>query len=217
MDLGVPVAMTLAVVVVGWFFLGMQWNVHKGQRLLRWMREGLPLLSERTTLQWVGTSLVRLGMREAKPPFREVEILLVFEPRDVPFLWLFSRWRGRRDLMILRARLRQPPAFEGEWGNPTMWTGQEILQRIIWREWEVMDLAGGRLAYRGSLAPRVITECLNELTRFYPYIARLSVRRNEPHHLQIHVGFPMDRQFPAREVFQQLRRIAERVVRSPGE
>jgi hypothetical protein len=91
MDLGVPVAMTLAVVVVGWFFLGMQWNVHKGQRLLRWMREGLPLLSERTTLQWVGTSLVRLGMREAKPPFREVEILLVFEPRDVPFLWLFSR------------------------------------------------------------------------------------------------------------------------------
>jgi hypothetical protein len=118
--------------------------------------------------------------------------------------------------MILRARLRQPPAFEGEWGNPTMWTGREILQRIVWRDWEAMDLAGGRLAYHGPHAPRVITECLNDLARFCPYVARLSVRRNEPHHLQIHIGFPMDRQFPAREVFQQLRRIAERVVRSPG-
>lgn len=213
MDWGVPILMTGAILVVGWFFLGMQWNVHKGQRLLRWMRDGLPLLSERTTMEWVGTSLVRLRMREAKAPFREVELLLVFEPRDVPFLWLFSRWRGRRDLMIVRARLRQPPAFEGEWGNPSMWTGREILQRIVWGEWETMELAGGRLAYRGSLAPQVITECLGELSRWYPYVARLSVRRAEPHHLQIHVGFPRDQKIHARELFQQIRRIAERVSR----
>lgn len=213
MDLGVPILMTGAILAVGWFFLGMQWNVHKGQRLLRWMQEGLPLLSERTTLEWVGTSLVRLRMREAKNPFREVELLLVFEPRDVPLLWLFSRWRGRRDLMIVRARLRQPPAFEGEWANPAMWTGREILQRIVRGEWEEIDLAGGRLAYRGAVAPRVIEECLSDLRHRHPYVARLSVRRAEPHHLQIHVGFPMDRKVPAREVFQQIRRIAERISR----
>jgi len=60
----------------------------------------------------------------------------------------------------------------------------------------------------------VIEECLGDLSRCYPYIARLSVRRAEPHHLQIHVGFPRDQKFPAREVFQQLRHIAERVSRA---
>lgn len=214
MDLGVLILMTAAVGTVGWFFLGMQWNVHKGQRLLRWMRGGLPLIGERTTLQWVGTSLVRLGLREAKAPFREVEILLVFEPRDVPLWWLFTRWRGRRDLMIVRARLRQAPAFEGEWGNPAMWTGREILGRLAWQEWENLELAGGRLAYRGSIAPQVIAECLQDLARTYPYVARLSVRRGEPHHLQVHVGFPPDRRLEAREAFQQLRRIAEKVTRA---
>ena len=106
----------VVIAIVGWFALGTHLNVRKGHRFLEWLQSGLPLVGEKTTLRWLGSSVVHLQIENAREPFRRVEVLVVLEPRDVPPLWLLSRLRGRRDLLIVRTELRSVPKHTGR--NP---------------------------------------------------------------------------------------------------
>ena len=98
------------IVVLGWFTLGLTWNLRKGNALLRWMQAGLPQLGERTTMRWLGSSAIELVIGKAQAPFRQVTLLAVMEPRDIPWLWLISRFQHRRDVLIVRAQLQAAPA-----------------------------------------------------------------------------------------------------------
>src|SRR5205823_3675379 len=100
----------LALASAGAFALGSSWNLKRGHDALRWLRSALPALGERTTMEWLGTSVVKLSIAKAHNPFRAIEILVVMEPRDVPPFWLHGHLNGRRDTLILRGQLRQPPA-----------------------------------------------------------------------------------------------------------
>src|ERR1035437_5918879 len=101
--------MFLVALVMCWFAAGSIWNVRKGKSTLRWMQGGLHLLCERTTVRWLGTTAVELVLSKSKPPFEEATLVIFLETRDVPWLWGVSRSRGRRDALILRARLPRAP------------------------------------------------------------------------------------------------------------
>src|SRR5664280_2313395 len=88
--------MFVVAIVMVWFAAGSIWNVRKGKSFLRWMQGGLHLLCERTTVRWLGTTAVELVLSKPKPPFEEATLVIFLEPRDVPWLWGFSRSRGRR-------------------------------------------------------------------------------------------------------------------------
>ena len=95
--MGRTVFVLVVLVFLGWFALGTQANIRRGNRLLRWLRDGMALLGEKTTLRWLGSSAVELKIQEALRPLRTAEIFVVLEPRDVPLVWwLFRAW-GRRD------------------------------------------------------------------------------------------------------------------------
>jgi hypothetical protein len=98
-----------ALLVVGWFAAGTLWNVRKGGAVMRWMQGGLPLLGPRATVRWLGSTTVELGIAGAKPPFERVTLVIFLEPRDLPWLWGITHLRGRRDTLIVRAQLRNPP------------------------------------------------------------------------------------------------------------
>ena len=83
-DLLVNVLGGVALLLVAAFALGSAYNLKRGNDVLRWLRPALPALGERTTLQWLGTSVVKLTIANAKPPFKEIEVLIAMEPRDVP-------------------------------------------------------------------------------------------------------------------------------------
>ena len=104
----------LAILVVAWFAAGSVFNVRRGSAALRWMQGGLPLLGARTTVRWLGTTAVQLVLREPLPPFQEVALIVFLEPRDVPWMWAFSHRRGRRDILIVRAQLRDAPGVDLE-------------------------------------------------------------------------------------------------------
>ena len=120
--LGPPFFIIVVIAVVGWFALATQRNVRKGNDALRWLQDGLKLLGEKTNLRWLGSSVVELTIPSAKEPFRQAEVVVVLEPRDVPFLWWYYRARGRRDLLIVRGQLRRTPGFEFEALDPRCWT-----------------------------------------------------------------------------------------------
>src|ERR687895_773469 len=94
------ILLLIAVMLV--FALGTRRNIRRGNALLTWLQEGLPLLGRKTTFRWLGSTAVVLRILAAKDPFREAEVVVVLEPRDVTLLWAWWRRRGRRGFVVLR-------------------------------------------------------------------------------------------------------------------
>jgi hypothetical protein len=203
----------LLVAVMLWFTLGTQRNVRRGNELLRWLQDGLPLLGRRTTMRWLGSSAIVLKIAEAAAPFREAEVVVVLEPRDVAMLWAWSRRRGRRDFVILRGWLRSAPRLELEVGDARGWTGEDRLRRLEEESW--LDAGWGHDHVRASVSPeadpaeaRRVWETLNEVSGG---VWRVSVRREHPH-LEAHV-VPPDPGTPARRLIGAFRNVGRSVQR----
>ncbi|HET7678441.1 MAG TPA: hypothetical protein VFK38_11390 [Candidatus Limnocylindrales bacterium] len=180
------IALLLAFML--WFALGTGRNVRRGNALLARLQAGLPLLGRRTTLRWLGSSAVELRLSEPDDPFREVTVVVVLEPRDVSFLWLLARTRGRRDFVILRGSLRRPPRVAVEVADLSGWTGRDEPRARDEEDWQT--LAGwpeGRRALVASGADSGLARSLwqrLEAAGGRPW--RLSVRRTVPH-LEVHL------------------------------
>ncbi len=192
-----PLLLILLIAVMLWFAMGTQRNVRRGNELLRWLQGGLPRLGKRTSMRWLGSSAVVLKIPEAAEPFREAEVVVVLEPRDVAMLWAWSRGRGRRDFLIFRGWLRNAPRLELEAGDPRGWTGQDRLRRLDDAAWR--EAGWGHTHVRASVSPeadpseaRRAWEALEEASGG---VWRISVRREHPH-LEVHV-IPPDLSSPA--------------------
>src|SRR5262245_37175675 len=198
-----------AVAVVAWFAAGTIWNVRKGRILMRWMQDGLPMLGERTTVRWLGTTAVEMVIRDGKAPFATVTLVIFLEPRDLPWMWAITRSCGRRDTLILRGTLCQVPSAEFEALDPASWSGREVLGRVP-AGWQVRHAAApvGTAVYYPHAAALARADALMAQARHAGLaVKRLSARRTEPN-FQLHVSFP-DRQQTARGFFKAVHALAE--------
>ena len=201
----------LALVLLAWFTGGTIWNVRRGKELMRWMQGGLPLLGERTTVRWLGSTAVEMVIRKARPPFEEATVVIFLEPRDVPWMWALSRGWGRRDTVIVRAKLRSAPGADLEALDRGSWSGRDALRSMGRGEWSVREPAAGRgLAtfYRAPAALSRADALLEVATRAGLTVRRLSGRWGEPH-LQIHVD-PPDGGLSASQFFEAVRALGAR-------
>jgi len=207
--------MFVVALVMVWFAAGSIWNVRKGKSTLRWMQDGLRLLCERTTVRWIGTTAVEMVLSKSKAPFEEATLVIFLEPRDVPWLWGFSRSRGRRDTFILRGRLRHAPHADLEALDRSSFAGRDAWRRMAEERWSVREpgTAGALPVFYKSEGSLPLADDLLELARAAGMtVRRLSVRRAEPH-LQLHVDLPAE-SAPAAEFFAAVRTIGERALRS---
>ena len=182
---GPSIAIGLILFVMLWFALGTQRNVSKGNKLLRWLQRGLPILGLRTTMRWLGSSAIELGIVEPHEPFREATVVVVLEPRDVPLLWAFARSRGRRDFVIIRANLVRAPVFSMDMRDRSGWTGRPDEAEGEWHD------SGGRTV---SLAGPGADEALirgawDRLSGLTNGVWRLTVQPVVPH-LEVHFRPP---------------------------
>lgn len=202
------------ILFFGWFAVGMQWNIRKGNAALRWLREGLPLIGEKTTMRWLGSSVVELKIAKAKDPFRTAETLVVMEPRDVSFLWAFYHARGRRDLLIFRAQMRSSPAFELEVIDPKAWTTQGIERNVLGKGWQTLSL-DNQSSLNAFLSdetdPSTARTLVAQTMGMGAKLVRLSVHRTVPN-LEIHWLLPDTNILPARDWFIHLNQVGKRVI-----
>jgi len=201
-----------AVALVAWFAAGTIWNVRRGRALMHWMQGGLPVLGERTTMRWLGSSAVELVIRDGKAPFAGVTLVIFLEPRDMPWMWALSRSRGRRDTLIIRGVLRRAAKVELEALDPKSWSGRDALRRVP-PEWPVREsAAAGDLVIRYAIAPALArADSLLALARHAGLtVRRLSIGQTEPN-FQLHVALP-DQGQPARDFFEAVHLIAERAL-----
>ena len=202
--------MFLVAVVMVWFAAGSIWNVRKGKATLRWMQDGLHLLCERTTVRWLGTTAVELVLSKPKAPFEEATLVIFLEPRDVPWLWGFSRSRGRRDSLILRARMHGAPHGDLEALDRASFAGRDVLRSLASERWLVREGgAGGALPvyYKVESALSVADALLERARGAGMRVRRLSVRRSAPH-LQLHVDLPAG-SAPAADFFGAVRTLGD--------
>jgi hypothetical protein len=200
-------------VVMGWFALGVVWNIRRGNAVLKWMQDGLPRLGEKTTLRWMGSSAVELAIAKAKHPFRRVELILVLEPRDVPWFWLMARARGRRDMLIVRGQLASAPQFEFDFLTPGSWSEHETAGRGEARQWETELLSQTNFRAPAATRPlsrQIAPSALEAARTLDPIVWRLSSRREFPQ-IELHIPLPDPRRGNAVTFFNALRSLAEQM------
>jgi hypothetical protein len=200
--------------VMGWFAVGVIFNLRRGDAMIKWLRQALPRVGERSTFRWLGTSVAELVIGQARNPFRRLETLIVLSPRDVPWLWLWAFSRGRRDTLIFRATLVNAPRVDLELVDPSSWTGRMGVGQAARQGWESQEIDGMQLlAPPGTLtAAKAALACVNEparrlSNRYY----RFSLHRDAPH-LEVHMPLP-DRTTAPEQFIAGLQELA----RSAGE
>jgi hypothetical protein len=200
----------LAVALVAWFAAGTIWNVRLGRETMRWMQDGLPRLGARSTVRWLGSSVVEMKIAEAQHPFASATVLIFLEPRDLPW-WPLSRLRGRRDTLIIRGVLRKTPSLEFEALDPGSWSARDALPRVP-REWRIRE-ADLSIHHDGAAALERAQALLASAAAAGMRVRRLSVRAGEPH-FQLHLALP--RGMAARKLFEAIHTLAGRAAGSGG-
>jgi hypothetical protein len=211
---GLSLFVLAVIFFLGWYALGTQYNVRRGTNALKWIQKGLPLLGERATMRWLGSSVVELKIAKAKDPFRSSELLVVLEPRDVPVLWWWGRARGRRDLMIIRGQLRAAPHFDLEARGEKRW-GQTDLKRDGSPKWIAVQggVANSMSAdYRGEISPFSINRLIVAASLDGVTLTRLAIRRAVPN-LEVHFILPKFDQVSSQRLFGSLRELSEEVLK----
>jgi len=206
-----PLFIIVILLVMGWFAGGTIWNIRRGNAVIRWMQGGLPLLGERTTMRWLGTTAVEMVIAKAKSPFQKVTLIIFLEPRDVPWNWGLSRLRGRRDTLIIRTQLLASPHADVEAMDRKTWSGRDILRRIVSERWTVVEPSDGNslpIYYKTSAALDRANALLDLARQSGFDVRRLSVRHTEPH-FQIHLAIPSTLT-SAHDFFQTIRAMGER-------
>jgi hypothetical protein len=207
--LSLPIFLIVVIAVVGWFALATQRNVRKGDDALRWLQDGLRLFGEKTTVRWLGSSVLELKIQSAREPFRQAELVVVLEPRDVPFLWWYYRARGRRDLLIVRGQLQRTPGFEFEALDLRYWTTRAVERQVRLRNWDPVSLpeSSPLVAYAAGDTPPA-TQLLEAVAFPCCTLVRLGIRRTEPN-FEVHWNLTEIQKIPAHEVFAAIARIPQ--------
>jgi hypothetical protein len=209
------IAIGLILFVMLWFALGTQRNIRKGNDVLRWLQGGLPILGRRTTMRWLGSSAVELGIVEAESPFRDATVVIVLEPRDVSFLWAYARSRGRRDFLIVRANLVRPPRYDLDVRDPRGWTGRSAshpsadeTEAGIESGHRVLDWPDGCIAVAGPGADQASARTTwRQLTEASDGVWRLTIQPVVPH-LEVHLRPPRSETIHADRVLTPIRALA---------
>lgn len=196
-------------VIMGWFAVGLLSNLRRGNAVIRWLQGGLPLLGERTTFRWLGSSVAQMEISRAKQPFRTLQLMIVLAPRDVPWFWLLAALRGRRDILIFRAKLCAAPGTSLEMADSASWTGRTALSEAALRGWVCEPYKGYRLCAPGDAletARRALPELEAALMPASSTLVRLGVR-SDAEQVEVHLPLPRVTQ-DARAYFKALQALA---------
>lgn len=208
------VVICLVIAFLLWFALGTQGNIKRGEGFLQWLQTGLPVLGRRTTVRWFGSSAVELTITQPSDPFSEAQTVVVLEPRDLGWLWALARSRGRRDFLIVRARLKRSPSFEVEAGDERGWTGADRLKRLDLDAWQQDSWGPVQVAHTLDADTDQMRRFWDDFSSLSGGVWRLSIRRDNPH-LELHVVPPDDRN-SAEALFLKFRELAVEVTRKPA-
>jgi hypothetical protein len=196
-----------------WYLIGMQYNIRRGRRTLKWLEQGLPIIGEKAALNWSGTSQFKIQVPKAKDPFRAAEVLIRLKPREMPFWWLWQKRTDTQDVLILRAHLRNAPGFDLVSHSPHV-PSDEQLKRHGAGQWNAVQggLANAMNAdIRGNISPYTVNRLIVQTTLEGMTLTRLIVHRSAPN-LEVHYLLPKLEQVSPQRLFTILHQLGEEIL-----
>lgn len=169
----------LSFLLVFWYFVGSQMNRRRAKTLIRWLHNALQPFGGEASIRWIGRSAFRIAVEGSASPFSALYLTVILEPREALLIWLYQRFRGQRDLLVVRGELRQPPKSELEVFQKRGRIGAEAMRGVREAGWPVEQAGAGLLmAYGGRGSEELARELLALLKDFGLTIWRVAVRRD---------------------------------------
>ncbi|MCC7161597.1 MAG: hypothetical protein IT331_03815 [Anaerolineae bacterium] len=209
----VTLVLVILLALLLWYLLGMQFNIRRGRRALRWLEQGLPIVGEKAALNWSGVSHVEIQVHKAKEPFRAADVIIDLVPRQAPFWWLWKKNASGRDTVIVRAQLRTAPRFDLVSHSPHV-RADEQLKRSGTGQWTAVQggLANAMVAdIRGNISPYAVNRLIMQTTLEGMTLTRLVVHRSAPN-LEVHYLLPQFEQVSSQRVFVGIHQLGEEVA-----
>jgi hypothetical protein len=206
-------ALLLFLFLLCWYLVGMQYNIRRGRRALKWLEQGLPVIGEKAALNWTGVTQVQIQIPKAKEPFRSAEVLIQMQSRQLPFWWLAQRGQTKQDALIVRAHLRAAPRFDLVSHSPHV-PADEQLKRSGAGQWNAIQggLANAMNAdIRGSISPYAVNRLIVQTTLEGMTLTRLIVHRSAPN-LEVHYLLPQFEQVSPQRLFMSLHQLGEEIL-----
>ncbi|MFQ5885736.1 MAG: hypothetical protein ACE5II_00725 [Anaerolineae bacterium] len=175
-QLATQIVIVLSVLLVLWYPFGRRMNRRRGQKALRWVREGVRAYEGQASVNWIGASAFRIDVQGALGPFKRVGMMVLLEAREVLLLWIFNRLRGQGDMLVIKGDLRLKPKTDLELTRRG-WRARRAMKALEKEGWTIDSLNGMFIACKrdAEIASR-LTSALSVLQ-----LVRLSLRRRSPH------------------------------------
>ncbi len=104
------------------------------------MRDSLLALGGTSKVHPFGTTAFRMTTQDAKPPFRDISVVVTLLPREMPFNWAIGIAQGRRDTAVVEASLRRSPRAGFELVDPGSRVGRRRKRAVS--TWSAITVAG---------------------------------------------------------------------------
>ena len=214
----------LLFLLAGGYLLGQWLNRQQTKRAGTWVQAGLKTLGGRVTWHWSKTlsAGAEANVEEARAPYRNLAISYYLVTREFAPLWLWERFRGKRDLLSVRANLRLAPAREFEivpLGGPLQakldqatgtsagaqdgaqpdGTQPDALQPFQWHELS----SGLGLGMRGAICVETEQKAKDFLNTYGAHVERVSLRKRKPNLIAFFRLGPVQAR-PSAELWQAL-------------
>lgn len=209
----ISVVLIVILFLLCWYLVGMQFNIRRGRRALRWLEQGLPVVGEKAALNWSGVSHVQIQVPKAKEPFRAMDVTIDLAPRELPFWFFWKRSARVQDTIIVRGQLRAAPRFDLVSHSPHV-LADEQLKRSGSGQWTAVQggLANAMNAdIRGSISPYAVNRLIVQTTLEGMTLTRLIVHRSAPN-LEVHYLLPQFEQVSPQRVFTSIHQLGQEIA-----
>jgi hypothetical protein len=213
-SLGLPIAVGIGALLIGWYFTGNELMRRRAHRLALWCKRVIDPLGGTQKILWLSGQAFRLEVEGPKPPFRGLLLTGLVESWDVPIVWAWNRLHGRRDVILLRASLRELPLWGFEVYRPgTLLAGdaRHFARQEGWPE-SPLDAAPELMVAAAGDAPRRLAgELVTAMETERARLIRLAVRR-QGHHLTLALNIPDPSRFDPSAASDLAQRLAQRIA-----
>lgn len=186
---GIYLVVAFAGVFIVWYFAGAYLTRRRLGSAARWVYRGLDVYRDprpdrtRASIKWLATNAFNIVLERPRAPLSEVVVTVLLQSRDMMTVWVFDRFTGRRDLVMLRFDLKRQPIWGIEIFRRRSLLAGDSRRTAKEEGWEVAasDDAALLAAHGGGKAGDLCRELLDALGDDRRHLVRLSVRRQSPH------------------------------------
>ncbi len=207
MNTGQWIVIVLCIIIGLWYAVGFYYNRRKSRTIANWLYAGLSQFGDVKVSRLKSTSAwgAQFQVNCNEDPFRHFDVLFYLEARENLPLWIYNRLQGKRDEIILRAKLMRAPALELE----AAYNGDSKFKNMVYGEYDKpYEWIPGHpritIARRGRKDIKPVADLRDLMEKFRGGISRVSLQKKAPH-LIVKADLSSLRAEPAEKFLEDIR------------